>query len=401
MATPEYINTLVTKFAAARATRLNLVKQAGMVPPADRAATLNNELDYYGYTNASPSSILSPDPSRSSLFHPSQLLGDTTVDQLDQSLMNPDLWTQNAADYVGAGAAGGLLGNKWNNLSTGVKYRNNGIPTNTAIRALTEPQLSAFIQARAGDGKGSTRFSVGPTSPGWKGLLTEQLFRPQMPSESTPAMDSEQRAKALRAARDMRIARGFEQNAVTAPLEKVEISKATPAVAAVPPVTFRAERAAKIGPYGHLISPHLPERPATPGTAAVAAVPAVTEMVPAKNWANAPASPSAPARNLQPNTFQIETTTPGKSLTGKPQDAVNRQVIRPNESATSFTNRPGAAKSLGWGVFLSTAANALKNILYHNSLFAPASMPLNVDEAGYPTPSSVAKMKADAANASR
>ena len=395
MATPEYINTLVTKFAAARATRLNLVKQAGMVPPAERAETLNSELDRYGYTNASPSTVLSPDPSRSSLFHPSQLLGDTTVDQLDQSLMNPDLWTQNAVDYVGAGAAGGFLGNKWNNLSTGVKYRNNGIPTNTAIGALTEPQLSAFIQARAGDGKGSTRFSVGPTSPGWKGLLTEQLFRPQMPSESTPAMDSEQRAKALRAALDMRIARGFEQNAVTAPLEKVEVK---PEVKAVQGTTGRREQPIKYDKYNRPLTEYQPEVPATAGVKGEAAQ---YKFEPAKTWANAPASPSAPAPNTQPITMQVETTTPGKGVTGKPKDAVNRQVIRPNESATSFTNRPGAAKSLGWGVFLSTAANALKNILYHNSLFAPASMPLNVDEAGYPTPSSVAKMEADAANARR
>ena len=388
MATPEYINTLVTKFAAARATRLNLVKQAGMVPPADRAARADSWLAGRGYDNASGSHIFRLDPSYSSLLHPTQLSGDLTVDALDQSWSNPDRWTQNLADYGVSAGLGGLAGNKFNKILNGINFSNNGIPTKIPISQFNDPALRAFLQYRAGDGKGSTSFSVSPTPPGWKGLLTEQVLRPQMRSESTPAMDADQRLKAVREAMAT-TPRARGQTAVQAPLEVETVTEAKPqrnAVAAIP-ATYDGNT-----PPNRLTE-SVPGTPFEPGEKAV------VRQVRPKNWANTGASTAA--SNTQPITIHAETTTPSKGLTGKPQDKVTRQQIRPNELATNFNNRLNGLKYLSWGALAGAGANALKNFNNNGSLWAATKMPVSFDGAGDPTPATQRRMDEDAANAAR
>ena len=384
MATPEYINTLVTKFAAARATRLNLVKQADMV--YDRASTANSALAGRGYDNASGSHIFRLDPSYNSLLHPTQLFGDSTVDALDQSFSNPNYYTQNLADYGASAGLGGLAGNKFNKILNGINFSNNGIPTKIPISAFNAAQLSAYVQSLAGDGKGSTRFSVSPTSPGLKGLLTEQLFRPQMRSESTPAMGSEQRAKALREAMSTR-AQGSGQTPVTAPEQQVVVEQK---VTAVPEVKYRAERLERPG------VPYLPERPAVPG---VAGKPAVTEQVPAIDWSKQGPSTSGPPIGNQ--TVQVETTTPGTGVTGKTKNKTTTQSYRPGEPATSPNNRPNAFKHLGLGIAAGVLSNALKNVNNTGNPTANTKMPVSFDEPGNPTPATQQRMDEDAANAGR
>jgi hypothetical protein len=141
-----------------------------------------------------------------------------------------------------------------------------------------------------------------------------------------------------------------------------------------------------------------PYRAAVPGSPAVAAV---TEQVPAKDWANESASNATPPRSNQGTTVQMLTESQGKGITGKSKDVVSRQSFRTNEPVTSFNNRAGAFKALGLGVGAGFFGNALKNLNYWGTPWAPTKMPVSFEESGQPTDSSVAKMDADAANAAR
>jgi len=386
MINPEYINTLLTKFASARATRLNLVKQAGMVPPAayDRASTANRALANRGYDTASGSHIGRIDPSYNPAFHPSQFFGDTTVDALDQSWSDPDKWTQNAADYGASAGLGALGGGQINKFLSRANYRNAGIPLDIPIGALKDKQLGDYAQLRFGAGNGTTRFSVGAKPVGIPQQLRALLSNPQIPSGATSAMGHEQLMKAFRAAINTPApAPGAGQTPVMARPQTVETVKK------VDPI---AERKATYDVYGNQL---------TPFQAKVTGTSAVTNQVPATDWANEPVSGAVPPVNPQGARVQAETTIPGKNVLGKSKDIVNRNAVRPNEPAMSRTNRPGSGKALVYGASAGALGNALKNLNYYGTPWAPAKMPVSFDEAGNPTDSSVARMNADAANASR
>ena len=390
MATPEYINTLVTKFAAARATRLNLVKQAGMV--YDRASTANSALASRGYDNASGSHIFRLDPSYNSLLHPTQLFGDSTVDALDQSWSNPNYYTQNLADYGASAGLGGLAGNQFNKILNRMNFANNGIPTKIPISAFNAAQLSAYVQSLAGDGKGSTRFSVGPNPVGFPRQVGAQIFPPKMPSASTPAMNPLERDAAMREAMSTPAQRSG-QTPVTATEQQVEVK---PEVKAVPATPGRREQHIKYDKHNRPLTEYQPE---VPPVAAVKGEAAQFKSVPAIDWSKQGPSTSRPPIGDQ--TVQVQSTTPGKSLTGKPTNTTTNQSFTPGKPVTSLSNRANALKSLGWGAALGAAANALKNVLYNNSPFAATKMPVSFDESGNPTPATQRRMDEDAANAGR
>lgn len=390
MINPEYINTLLTKFASARATRLNLVKQAGMVPPDayDRASTANRALASRGYDTASGSDIFRIDPSYNPSFHPSQFFGNTTVDALDQSWSNPDKWTQNLADFGASAGLGALGGGQINKFLSRANYRNAGIPLDIPIGALNNKQLGAYIQSRVGAGNGTTSFSVGANPVGIPQQLRALLSNPQIPFGATPAMGSEQLVKAFRAAINTPAPSSGQTPVTARPQTVIDAPE-------VKEVKQIQERQAT---YDRKRNQLTPFQAAVPGTPAVAAV---TRQVPAKDWANAPASGPVPPVNPQGARVEVETINSGKNVLNKPKDIANRYAVSTNEPAMSRINRSGSAKALLYGAGAGFFGNAVKNLNLWGTPWATTKMPVSVDEAGNPTDSSVARMNADAANAGR